>query len=176
MDLYSLNDYELIYLIRDYNEIALELLFAKYKGWIFKKINEFKIFGMERDDFFVEAQMCLYEAIKRYKEEFNVCFFNFYNVIVTRKFIKLSKELITYNIYTDNPDIYIKEDDFKYYRSDYYELGYNLLITDVDKLIYKELYKIGRTPKEISTLYNIDIKKIYNIIQKIKKVLQSINY
>ena len=113
MDLYSLNDYELIYMIRDYDEFALDLLFAKYNGWIFKKINEFNIKGMDRDDFFMEAQMCLFEAVRKYKEEFNVCFFNFFNIIITRRFIKLRNEL-SYDIYTEMPELYVKEDYSEY--------------------------------------------------------------
>lgn len=175
MDLYSLNDYELIYMIRDYDEFALDLLFAKYNGWIFKKINEFNIKGMDRDDFFMEAQMCLFEAVRKYKEEFNVCFFNFFNIIITRRFIKLRNEL-SYDIYTEMPELYVKEDYSEYLSRIYYELGYELLKSDEERLIYKELYMLGSSPKEISKLYNINIKRIYNIIQKIKRVLQSIKY
>lgn len=175
MDLYKLNDYELIYLFRDGNEVALNLLFKKYEAFIQSKLNTFKVTGALREDFYSEALMALYAAITSYNDNIRITFYNYFNIVLTRRFVKAYAKLVRPEIPVENIDWFLGEENIEY-RPSLYEDGLALMKTDCERLVYRELYKVGLSPGEIATNNNIDIKKVYNTINKIKERLKVIKY
>ncbi len=85
------NDYELIYLIKEGNESALNFFFAKYEKYIQKIVRTFYHQNDEykMDDCMQEGRIALYECIYKYNEDSQTSFFSFFTVVLKRKFIKL---------------------------------------------------------------------------------------
>ncbi len=174
MNIYNLNDYELIYLIRDYNEIALNLLLKKYMPYIRAKIYDYNVSHKCQDDFFQECLMTLHDAIYSFNEYKGASFYTYMNVIISRKIIRLYKASNIPEFPDGNLELKVY-DNTSLYGNNYFDEGLKLFSDDIDRIIYYETYHYGLAPRMISLKYNIDIKVIYNKIQKIKKVLRQLN-
>lgn len=178
MDLLSINDYELIYLIRDNNEVALNLLFKKYEPYIYIKIKKFNVFERFKDDFYMEGLMAINDAIMHFDEMKSASFYTFLDIVMSRRFYRVYKSYASCDIPFASLPMELCEKEIKYIdpsKNDLYDMGLSLLDVPLDRLVYKESYLYGNTPKYISSKYNIEIKKVYNSIQKIKKVLSELN-
>ena len=84
------NDYELIYLIKEGNESALNFFFDKYEKYIKKivySIYQNEEFDME--DCIQEGRISLYECIYKYNDDSETSFFSFFTVVFKRKLIRL---------------------------------------------------------------------------------------
>ena len=84
------NDYELIYLIKEGNESALNFFFEKYEKYIIKVVESYIHYdeGL-KEDYIQEGRIILYECIYRYDEDSNVSFFSYFTIILKRKLLKL---------------------------------------------------------------------------------------
>lgn len=181
MDLYSLNDFYLLYLIKEGSEIAEALLYKKYNAYIYNMIRELNVFKKYYDDFYQEGLIAICNAINSYDMDSNCSFFNYLYVIMRRRFFRYYKYLCSLELPYSNVFDVLEEDAIKYNSTpsrelDYYELGLSLLKTKLDRAVYYYLYKEGYTPSMISEVLNIDVKRIYNTIQKIKGLLQELKY
>lgn len=177
MELFNLNDYELIYLIGENNEVALNLLYEKYKPFVYMKIRTFHIFKEYIDDFYAEGLMCIHKAIGMYDETRGSSFYSFLDIVVTRRFLRLYSEIVKYDIPTKDLDLRLDDTSSLYYVSNsYFDDGLELMNDKMREMVFKELYLYGLAPRDIAHKYNIDIKKIYNMIQKIKKDLSELKY
>ena len=166
-----LNDYELIYLIRDNNEIALNLLYEKYRPLIFHFIKKFHIYNIYKEDFIQEGYMSIHVALQTYSFDYDCSFLSYLKIIMQRHFQKKFASALKYDIPVQDLELYLDEKPSKYNNYNIFEEGLEYLHDEIDILVYVSLYKDGLTCKEISNIYNIDIKKVYNTIQKIKKIL-----
>ena len=71
------NDFELISLIREGNQDALEIMFEKYKPLLYKTIHKFNLM-YDVEDMYQEGLLMLYKSIRFY--DFN-SFLSTYNFI-----------------------------------------------------------------------------------------------
>jgi len=168
-----ISDYELIYLIKDNNETALNLLYKRYYYVIIKVIKEYNVQPKHWDDYIQEGYISLGKCLKKYDDRIECNFNTFFKLVLKRDFIKLYKKYNFYTIDLDTQYIEIKDNNIEYnaYLNDVYKKGLEL-INDVElRLIYISTYKEGLTPREISQKYGFNIKRIYNDIQFIKKEL-----
>lgn len=167
----ALNDYELIYLVQDQQDMmALELLFNKYDFFIHKKISQFFIFDSDREDFHQEGLIMLNKAILSFKDNFNKTFMRYFEVILDRKFINLTKQKKRYknHVYemleaAIHTPIYIEE---------------TVAIEPVSKFksaleesIYKRYFIQEQSIDYIAQETNLESKQVYNAIYRIKKKL-----
>jgi DNA-directed RNA polymerase specialized sigma subunit len=68
--MYQYNDYELLYLIRENCEVALDIMFSKYVPLIKSRIRSFHIKEWNKEDFFQEGLISLINiSIYYYKED-----------------------------------------------------------------------------------------------------------
>ena len=165
------NDNELLYLISENDDEALEILIEKYKNLIRSKIKSFKFEKEVEKEYFLVGLEMLDKAIKLYQKEKNLSFNRFFEIILERKFIDLyrkekSTELLIYNnelidqvIDYNTIEEKIKIDYFKFELSEF------------EKLVYKEIYIEKRSVEDTCLALNCERKRIYDAIARIKKKL-----
>lgn len=183
------NDYELIYLAQENDEIAQEYLITKYKYLInlivSKNIGIIKRLKLDREDIYNVGLLALIEAIKSYNSEDSTFSF-FATVIINRNIVSFlkaqgrQKNLILSNaISLDENQLNIystlfNPDDIVSFEEDYQELVKKIYqeLTDLEKTIYNLLTEY--TIPEISKILNMEIKKIHNTIGRIRDKTQKI--
>ncbi len=180
-----IDDYELLYLINENSEEALTELYNKYCNLIYYKIGKYSKNSNNFDDFFNEAIVAFFEAIREYKDDrkfttfLNLCIdrrLNNYKKTITRKkniplniAISLDEENIEYSSVIDNnPEKILMEEE-----------SYNLLRnTILKKLNYQEelVFKLREhnfSCREIANIIDMKLPSIYKIINKIRKKINT---
>jgi len=183
------NDYELVYLAQENNEYATKILHEKYKIFIYNKakkvFNILKGKGLELDDILQEANIGFDKAIMGYNQDDKALFYTFVNVCIDRQlktFIlkqcrdkhKILNDAVTldadedmdfYNFISDNitpeSELFNLENTSKLY-NDIKEL-----LNDLEEIVF-DLKIQGFSYKEISDILDIEIKDIYNSVERIK--------
>lgn len=167
------NDYELIYLVQDQNDmVALEVIFDKYNKFIYKKVRMFHIYDSDMDDFHQEGLIMLHKAVITFKPEFNKTFMRYFEVLLERKFINLlrkrqrkyfnEEQLIQLEmtkplcVYEEPVEFIAPCISFK---------------SDKEKCIYEYYYLKGYKIEEIAVMLALNVKQVYNTIYRIKKKL-----
>lgn len=169
---YNDNDYELIYLIRENNEVAMKVMIEKYSPLIWRVIRNMRIKSSELDDFYQEGLICLFKAIDTFDDSYNKTFTRYFEMIWRRRVLGLLR--------SSTLD-YQRIDDFDSFGMESYVLEemafeYNIEVNlekmdDFEKKVYL-LYNIENYSIEyISNSLNVKRKKIYNTIEKIKRML-----
>jgi len=180
VNLFELNDFELIYLIREGSERAEALLYEKYHAYIYNMILGFNVYKKYYDDFYQEGLMAISIAINTYDMDSQCSFYNYLCIVMRRRFSKYYKYVCeleipfstVFNGVSDETNKYnIKEE-----KSTYYEMGYDILKTDFDRNVYRLVYKEGYSKTMAAEILGCDVKKVYNSIQKIKGLLQELSY
>lgn len=159
------NDYELLYLMNEFDEEAETIFYNKYTNLIKARIYKFNIKDRYREDFLQEGLYMLFRAVRTYDEFSNKSFNKYFDLILQRKFMNLlSKEnKYYYNVETiQDGDSLCDPTGFVYFDYNNYKFS---------KLEEKVLYLRERNyrPKEIAEVLDCDIKIIYNCICRIKK-------
>ena len=197
MDYKGLNDYELVYQVRENNEEAYNLLIGKYSnlvGMLAKKIlRKYKYLGLEYDDIYQEGMMGIIKALNDYNSRETV-FYTYASLCAKREIDKLIKtqsrkkrmvlnDSISINGYVhNNPDLVIEDAiPSKYNLEREYECydmyrrimnaGLNLNIIDSSIL---ELRMNGFSSNEIAILLDLTYKKVDYRMRKIRKTLLKI--
>ncbi len=171
------NDSELLYLIKEGNQDALDIMFDKYKYFINKKIRDFNINKKSVDDFFQEGLITLNEAIKKYDENYNKTFFKFFELLLVRRFSTiLNKESRQYEVierYKDkillDDQIVVREDSVTYVVESIVNE-----FSSLERKIYGYYYLENKTIEYISSELLISKKSVYNAISRIKIKLHTL--
>lgn len=185
MILSEYNDYELVSLAQEGNEDAINLIYKKYKPVIVKKshdaIYRANHHGIEISDIMQEGYIGLEDAINKFSESDNTCFYTFANLCIEREIINYLRKTTRgrNRILNDAGPIdecleMTVKDDYDTEFSIIYEETKNSIIdkiekefTDFEKDVFK--YKIdGYSIEEIANTLNRDLKSIYNTIHRIK--------
>ncbi len=169
------NDSELLYLIKEGNQDALDIMFNKYKHFINKKIRDFNINGKSADDFYQEGLITLYEAVKKYDEKYNKTFFKFFELLLVRKFSTLlSREQRQYEIVEKYKDK-VQFDGQKVIREETISYVVDSVVSEfseLEKKIYKYYFKENKSTEYISEKLSVPKKTVYNAVARIKYKLQ----
>lgn len=120
------SDYELLYLIKEGNELAKAYLYKKYASLI-KKVyfeNDYKYMGCQ--DFLQEGFLILESAIYSYNMEYTHSFYNYFMICLKRRWLRLynqngaqlKEEKVNYNVLSspkvmDYLTLKIIDDEFK---------------------------------------------------------------
>lgn len=168
------NDYELIDLIRENNEEAIEIMYEKYDSLIKNRVARFKIKPSMFEDFVQEGRLALNKAIQSYKMDSTKTFNKFFDMILQRRFITILKQNQKdfYNIvYVDDIFSLIKEDQEEPLL-DHLE---DVQLTDLEQVIYQMRYVEQYKPREIAEILKMDAKQVYNACNRIKKKIEDSN-
>lgn len=190
----QLNDYELIYMVRENDEGSKDLIFQKYIPIINHYVSAFyqvnKYFGYDYEDFYQEAVLAFYNALSVFDERENTLFYTFVCLCIKRKLISFCKKIsnqksslslldcvplddIELEDYKSNIDIIIKGRNIQDIIKDF------LYTLPMDKACIFELKLNGYSYTEIGRLLDIPVStaefKNRTSIKKIRKLLRDYN-
>ena len=106
--MYQYNDYELLYLISENDDTALDIMYQKYIPLIKARIAAFRIKPYNFEDFYQEGLFTLCRALQTYRPDYNKTFTKYFDLILQRHFIQLLRKESNYFYQVDlmeNPDL-----------------------------------------------------------------------
>lgn len=169
---YAQNDHELLYLIKQHDEAALEEMFHKYEPLIYTMIAKYHFPTTQKEDYLQEGRLVLHKAIDNYQESFQKTFTKYFELLLTNRFNSLYREYKkTLNqVLLEDVDVVAsveaKEDALQV------DMGQ---FSPFEKQIYEycfiQKHKIEDATKEFGT----SRKAIYNAIGRIKKKVSKMN-
>lgn len=187
MDYKELNDYEVVYMVRENDDEAREVIFDKYIP-IVKKIasNHLKYgksVGVDFDDLVQEGLIALNKAIDKYNDLEGCLFYTFACVCVERRILTYCRCMGNFKHYSLNSAL---SEEFLYSLSDERtpEAYYDEICLEKDFIRFKNLFDFdescifelrynGFSYKEISRLLDVPIHSIDGILYKIRKILRN---
>ena len=180
------NDYELVYMVKE-NEEALEYLLKKYEP-LFKKLAYSFVFkypnrGLDAEDIVQQCRIILCKTVDMYNPHNDVLFYSFLMVCLRRGVINyVNRNIYKHNQYNymdfeayDNLDEFIDSYD-AYNNYVDYEMQTSIInfknsLTSLDAQIFELRYN-GFSYKDIASLLDIEIKKVDNVLLKVRKKLE----
>lgn len=182
MFLREVSDDLLVELKREGNQYAIDLLFERYRNFLYGIINDFFVKKgryVDYDELYQEAMCIFISCIDKYDEN-SGCFYFFIRKCIERRLRYLyGKEIRHKEI--DSLDKYMYDDN-KETKMDYIKESegdfslYEQIEERFDELSMKiiRLKSIGYTYEEMSTILSVGVQTIYRRISKIKKILKDI--
>ncbi len=170
------NDYELLYLIAEKNEHALDIMFDKYTNLIRKRIELFKIQSRLVDDFFQEGLLVLDKAIRRFDESYNKTFTRYFDELLQWRFMEiLRKEKEYFYNVSLVEDMYYLADEVKFYDEEKKAINIdNIYFSDLEMAVYEYKFVQMKKTTEIMELTNATRKSIYNATVRIRAKLKGL--
>lgn len=171
--IYFENDHELLYLIRNHNEEALEIMFKKYEGLIYSKILKYRFPLNAIEDYLQEGRMALLKAIETYQESYEKTFTRYFELVLQNRFNTLYKEAKKYHnsiVLVENEEIdNNKENQTNDKMEAYFDTG---ALSEVEKTIFNLYYTNNCSIEDIAKTLEMTPKQVYNTIYRIKTKLQ----
>ena len=177
------NDYELLYLAKENNEDAINILRKKYNSLLYKKAAKYsKRTSLSIKELVSEAEIYFYKAIDTYID--NNTFSTYLNKVLDNnltnyisRYNNIKNKVLNESVsYEDNDEILIRLSSNKYNPEinlfneyDYFTLREKI----INKLTWKEelifvLKEQNYTAREISEITDNNLRTVYNIIKRIK--------
>ena len=149
----DINDYYLVDMICESDDVSYDTLFNKYRPLIrnvaYKFYNQYRDFGYEYEDFIQEANVGSYKALKYFNANKDVLFYSFLSLCITRQLIsfvnKISLHQSNYILLSNDEydfDVLFR-DDFEFLKS-----------YDIDCLIKEVIYD---SPLDYSCVFELKI-------------------
>ena len=170
-EIIDFNDNELIYLIRNNNEQATNLLIKKYDKYIHLKIHDMQL--KNHEDCYQEGLMVLFYCAKTYNEMFNKSFMKYFETLLNNRYIDIKRaqdKESNYLVILDEKEI----DYCSILCEDEEKLDFNIndvflsKLTLIEKSVFYDYYLCNRTINEIANKQKVDKKNIYYVIYRIK--------
>ena len=192
-ELINKTDEDLVSLIKQENEEALDFLMKKYKELVVMKIAKYFIIGAEKEDIYQEGMIGLYKAIKSFKPDKDNSFKSFANLCIERQLITAIKsstrqkhqplnsylsintaayeddentpvmEVLDTNTTEDPLDTVMKKEYYSMVES-----KINETLSDFEKKVLGR-YVSGESYVQIAEKLDAPLKSIDNAIQRIRK-------
>lgn len=187
MDYKKINDYEVVYMVRENDDEAREIIFNKYIPIVKRLASNYltlaKGVRVEFEDLVQEGLIALNDAIEKYSENSGTLFYTFACVCVERRILSFCKKMGSckhyylntslcedyfYNI-SDNrtPDYYLDEN-----LQENQFINFKCMFDIYDSSIFELRYN-GFSYKEISVLLDMPITTVDGRLYKIRKILQN---
>lgn len=192
--LQDFNDYELLYMIRQNDDLAKKIIIKKYYRVIYLIIhsclNNYTPKGVEQEELFQEGLISLFDAIDSFREDIEAPFYSFsflcmkrhiktqirkYNSKGTRQFynslsldMKISEDDNLYLQDLISQEQYGKTSYITYFEDDLKELLASDFLSNIEKKVLK-LRVEGYSYQEIADILELSSKIVDNTIQKIKR-------
>ena len=187
------SDEELIELIKNGDEMALEYLINKYKDMVNMKVGKYFIIGAEREDIIQEGMIGLYKAIKSYNADKQNSFKSFANLCIERQLITAiktsnrQKHIPLNSSVSLNNTAFNDEDDTSLMeifnahviedpldtitKKEYYKSVENKIDQELSNFEKQVLYRYakGESYVTIAEKLDIQVKSVDNAIQRIRK-------
>ena len=164
------NDFELLYLVNEGNELALTIMFEKYEAYIAKlALNYVPHYDFRYDDLIQEGRMILFQCILRFNEYYDSSFFNFFSIAFKRRIIRLL-----------NNDYYNSHtlcEDATLYQAGEEKINLNgkMFFNDPKKIkLFDECIIGEKSIREYAKKYNLSYDKVYYLYQKVIEELREI--
>ena len=186
MDYKKINDYEVVYMVRENDEEAREIIFNKYIPIVRRIASDHlalaKMARIEYEDLVQEGLIALNEAINKYNERSGVLFYTFLCVCVERRILTYCRKMNSSKHYLLNTSL---DDEYIYSVSDndVFEAYFNEINLERKFVSFKNLFDIvesnifelrydGFSYKEISKLLDIPVSTIDGKLCKIRRILK----
>lgn len=193
MDYKNYNDYEIMYMIEENNDDALDILYQKYmpivKSYAKRYISVAKRYGIEIDDLIQEGMYAIYRALKTYSTSHDTLFYTYVDFCIRGRMNNLLRLSNSKGAYTLNNSLSLNEvtsdgSEYLYLISDNDTLTpYDYLLeSEISDLVKEYLYNLkfddsiifelrmnGFKNREISSLLDVDSTFISRRIYKLKK-------
>ena len=186
MDYKKINDYEVVYMVRENDEEAREIIFNKYIPIVRRIASDHlalaKMARIEYEDLVQEGLIALNEAINKYNERSGVLFYTFLCVCVERRILTYCRKMNSSKHYLLNTSL---DDEYIYSVSDndVFEAYFNEINLERKFVSFKNLFDIvesnifelrynGFSYKEISKLLDIPVSTIDAKLCKIRRILK----
>lgn len=188
MDYKKMNDYEILYMVKENDEYSRNLMFKKYepivKNIASKYYTMFKNNGSDYEDFVQEGFIALNKAINCYNQDSDALFYTYATLCVNRQIITYCRNLTSKKHFLLNSSV---RDEMLYDISssvNYIENYVDEIINEEEFINIKNMFSIkhssvfelrfnGFCYKEISELLDIPISTVDSRLGKIKKILQT---
>lgn len=186
MDYKKINDYEVVYMVRENDEESREIIFNKYIPIVRRIASDHlalaKMARIEYEDLVQEGLIALNEAINKYNERSGVLFYTFLCVCVERRILTYCRKMNSSKHYLLNTSL---DDEYIYSVSDndVFEAYFNEINLERKFVSFKNLFDIvesnifelrynGFSYKEISKLLDIPVSTIDGKLCKIRRILK----
>ena len=165
------NDYEVLYLMSEFDEEAERIFYEKYLSMIKSGVCKLNVKDRYRDDYIQEGLYMLMVAIRTYDVNSDKTFNRYFELILMRRLKRLllkernylnSVELI------EDEQILCEPKKFVYLNNEENEESF-LSTLEKQVLILKEK---NYRPKDIAKALNCDVKSIYNCLYRIKEKIK----
>jgi RNA polymerase sigma factor (sigma-70 family) len=144
----NLNDYELIYLAREYNEKAMNLFISKYEIAIRKEA--YIHFKDDPENFVQEGVMILLKCMKNYNMESEASFYSYFFIALKRNYLNTIRKQINKIIKLENS---------------YGEITYqNHLINETKKRYNIYIFDHSNLSEEEKNIFNLYYEKHFDIL------------
>ena len=194
-DFKTMADEEVVALVREKNQEALNYILNKYKELVYMKSSKYFIIGAEKDDIYQEGMIGLYKAILSFKQDKHNSFKTFANMCVERQLITaiktsnrqkhqplnsyLSLNVSSYEEDEENERTLLDVLDNKtaedpldtITKKEYYSNVENAIdssLSDFEKQVLKKFIK-GDSYIKIAEQLEAPVKSVDNAIQRIRK-------
>jgi len=187
MDYKCVNDYELIYMIRENDEDTSDFLFNKYSSIIKKISSKYVLYakdrGVEFDDLIQEGYVGLSSAVNSFKDNMDSTFYTFACLCIERQIKTYCKRVGSNKQEVLNQALSRDYDNLVQIYSPNYSSFDNEIISKDSFISYKNLFSLkhstvfelrynGFSYQEISELLDIPINTVDSRLCKIRKVLR----
>ena len=173
MNYKGINDYELIYLIKDGNEYAYEFFIKKYLDYIDYLISKYFSYVEYKDDLMEIGLNVLYKCIDTYDDSLNVKFNSFYAISFRReinKYISRKKEQIIENSIMDT----LYEQATSYRLFGIALKGKYFFDKSIQILIFEECILKGIRLLDFARQYNLKYSIVYAEYKKMIEILKKV--
>ena len=191
MNYKNINDYELINLVDDSDEIYQKIIYSKYEPLVNNMAYKYsQISSCEYEDLKQEAYIALCKSLRTYKPNRESIFYTYVCKCINNRLIDCIKNvnrrnLKTVSIYNQiNNNIIIFDNisagDTTYMNIDEMNMNENLIhfkndLSSIESLIFELKYN-GFKYKEIANLLDINMSKVNNSLRNIRKKLVNSKY
>lgn len=172
--MYQYNDYELLYLIQENCDIALDIMFKKYVPLIKSRIRSFHIKEWNKEDFFQEGLISLYKAITTFREDKNKTFTKYFDLILQRKYIQILRKESNnfYNVDLIGAGEYLSE-PIICFEDNLTEVMKECIFSEFEAEVLKNL-RLGAKAREIALILGCRPKQVYDATDRIKKKVKGV--
>ncbi len=185
MNYKNINDYELIYLVKENNEESLKILLSKYESILYnvslKYYRKFKYIGLSLDDLLQESKIAFIKSLNNFNDDQSL-FYSYVILCIDRHLISYCR---SYNTLKNYPLNFSLSDEVLETATSYNSLNLDNILMDnelffecknslnFNQSIVFELKFNGFTYKEISLLLDIPKTTVDGRISLIRKKLRN---
>lgn len=169
MNFKEINDYELLFLIKEGNEKAYEVLMKKYEPFI-KKMS-YRFYSIIDDDFLYDGYLVLNEAITKFDEGYSKSFLKFFELLLARYFCKYIKKMENERVALNEYSYRLTLIDRKI-KDERIEIAKKEINNIKEEIIRKIIFEYINSNNSISSIckkYGYNSKNVYNRLSQIKR-------